>query len=375
MNSFNTINNIKSIESGLFSHENNGDAWSEFSEGLLNYRMSKNATDPRKEREFLLQAVKNFTQFISLKPDYNPAYSYLGISYYLLGKYKLALKALNESISMSHDSNNINLILYRGLTWQKLSEDKKALNDFSYIIEHAPDCRDAYYYRALLHIDAGHCEAAIGDLSSALNLDRERHVRCNETQTGYLPAEDLRVMRAGCYFIRRDYQNAIYDYTKVLEKRPDYGILCKRGECYYLAGDYNNALADLSGIAEHDPYNYEAFYIRGSVYIALSEYERSVSDFTSAVSLLLNNAKAFIRRAYAYSFLGSYTDALKDLETAKEIEPDNMELYRTYGVVFLQMHMRTKAAEYLRIAASLGDKVSQNWLKKKGFTLKEYGQI
>jgi tetratricopeptide (TPR) repeat protein len=173
----------------------------------------------------------------------------------------------------------------------------------------------------------------------------------------------------------RDYNNAIYDYTKILEKDTNTGILCKRGECYYYTGNYIKALADLSSVIEEDPYNDGAYYLRGSVYIALSDFELALSDFTQSVNLLLNNAKAYIRRAYVQSYLGNHTEALKDLETAKEIEPSSMELYRTYGVVFLHMHMKAKAAEYLKIAAGMGDKASQSWLKKKGFTLKEYGQV
>ena len=155
----------------------------------------------------------------------------------------------------------------------------------------------------------------------------------------------------------------------------DNEILCRRGECYYLTGENDKALIDLTAAIEENPYNHEAFYLRGSVYIALTNYEPALDDFTSSVNLLLNNVKAYIRRAYVQSHLGNHTEALKDLETAKEIDPNSTELYRTYGVVFLQMHMRAKAGEYLRIAAGMGDKVSQNWLKKKGFTLKEYGQI
>jgi len=365
MNAVNTINKITNPEAGLFNQADGDAVWKDFSEGLLNYRMSKNSKDSGKRNELLKQAVKKFTNFISLKPDYNLTYCYLGISYFLLGNYNLALKALNEAITGSKERININLILYRGIVYQKLLEYKKALNDYSFVLEQAPDNTDAYYHRALLHIASGYPDEAISDLSNTINLYLGRHINHSGIDPEYPAAEELRILRAECYFTKEDYHNAIYDYSKVLDAEPDNEIRCKRGECFYLIGEYDNALADLSEVVENDRLNYEAYYLRGSVYIAQADYERAVFDFTSAIGLFLNNTKAYIRRAYAYSYLGSHTEALKDLETAKELCPENPELHRTYGVVFLNMHMRIKN---LKIAASLGDKVSQNWLKKKRIT-------
>jgi tetratricopeptide (TPR) repeat protein len=362
----------KLSEDNLFNSYSRDSVWKEFSEGLLSYRMSKNRLKLSKKNKLLKRAIKKFTHFISLVPDYNPAYGYLGISYYQMGELNLALKSLNEAISRSEKKHNFNLILYRGIVYHKLSDNKKALADFSYLVNNSCENLNAYYHRAILFWEEKRYKDAIVDLTKAINILLRNDIYYTGTDLECPPTEQLRKLRAECYLRIKDYRNAITDYSKILETDYDNETLFSRGKCSYFLNNWDDALADLRLVAKNDPYQHEAFYLCGEINFELLKYENAIEDFTKSISLLLNNVKAYIRRAWAYCQIGCVTEALKDLATAKDLDPENAELYRIYGVVFLNLRMPVKAIESFRISANLGDEISQEWLRDNKLLINYY---
>jgi tetratricopeptide (TPR) repeat protein len=258
------------------------------------------------------------------------------------------------------------LYLYRGYANEHSGNPKKALADYSEAIHINPAYYDAYYLRSSLCFKMKKFNTVILDTTTAINLPSE--LKRQDTRFSGLSCVDdnvLRNLRADACFFSGDYRNAANDYTLLLGSR-NYSAeaLRKKAECLYHLGSFTEAVKIFTRVLERDPYSAEAYFLRGSIYLNDEQYELAENDFTKSISLLLNNTKAYIRRAYAESFNGRHTDALKDLETAKALEPDNPELLRTYGVVFLNMKMKVKAIDYFRRAANTGDTVSSNWLKR-----------
>jgi tetratricopeptide (TPR) repeat protein len=100
------------------------------------------------------------------------------------------------------------------------------------------------------------------------------------------------------------YDQAIDDYTKAIELRPDYAEAYNdRGFAYYLKGDYPRAIADYTRAIELRPDYPKAWNNRGVAYMAGGYGSaKSVPDFDRAIALKPDFRYAYINRANARLF-------------------------------------------------------------------------
>lgn len=102
-------------------------------------------------------------------------------------------------------SNDVSAYYNRGYARFKLKEYKKAINDFSRVIENSGSSESLFY-------------------------------------------------RGNCYYSLKDYQNAYTDYTKALELEPDnYDILYNRGYAGFRMQEYESAIKDWKRAIELNP--------------------------------------------------------------------------------------------------------------------------
>ncbi|NJM90499.1 MAG: tetratricopeptide repeat protein [Hydrococcus sp. RU_2_2] len=93
--------------------------------------------------------------------------------------------------------------------------------------------------------------------------------------------------RGRVYRDLQQYQNAIADYTKVIELAPDRAdIYVSRGNIYYELQQYQNALADYNQAIEIDTNYGFAYYSRGLLYDLMEDREKALADLEKAVRLV-----------------------------------------------------------------------------------------
>jgi len=170
---------------------------------------------------------------------------------------------------------------------------------------------------------------------------------------------------------KKDYDNAITEFTKAIRLNPNNAILyLKRGEAYYWEEDYDSAITDythatqlniedaLSGSGSYNrrqdediaitalthaiqlkPDFERAYYTRGLMYYwkAYSKDE-AISDFTKVIQLNPNNAEAYALRGWAFykktfSNNKDKDSALADANSAMLIDPDNDAANELYDLI------------------------------------------
>ena len=153
----------------------------------------QNAPNPTKEwltnaKAGLDGAIADYTKAIELKPDYADAYYHRGLA---------------KQAKCS----------FGGFVWTERGELDEAIADYTKAIELKPDYADAYYHRGL-------AKQASGDVAHATGLL-------------YRPHKGKEA--------KGDVADAIADYTKAIELKPDYA------DAYYNRGLAKQAEGDLDG--------------------------------------------------------------------------------------------------------------------------------
>ena len=159
------------------------------------------------------------------------------------------------------------------------------------------------------HRDAGRHEAALADLTRAIELK---------------PDYALALARRGdTYRLMSRYNEALADFNQAIQHDPNYtwAFAC-RGDTYRLMQRNDEALTDLNRALELEPSRVDAIANRGRVFRGLKRYEESLADFNQAVALQPNNAWAIAGRGETYRLMERYDEALADFDRAIELDPN-----------------------------------------------------
>ena len=124
------------------------------------------------------------------------------------------------------------------------------------------------------------------------------------------------------YSERRQYDQAISDYTQALEINPRYA------EAYYNRGNahgkkdlIDQAILDYTKALEVNPRYAEAYYNRGNAHGKKKMFDQAIFDYTKALKINSKYFEAYTNRGSAYSIEGQYEQALSDFSKALEINP------------------------------------------------------
>jgi tetratricopeptide (TPR) repeat protein len=138
----------------------------------------------------------------------------------------------------------------------------------------APDA-SAYVWRGHLFLNRGDLAKALGEFDRAITLDPHDEL----AYIAYLE----RGLIDGTL---ENYENALIDYDRAIELRPEYP---------------------------------EAYLLRGQVYDFLDEHEEAVADYTKAIELKPGFANAYAHRGFALEALGKRRQAIEDWKTAADM--------------------------------------------------------
>lgn len=163
------------------------------------------------------------------------------------------------------------------------------------------------------------------------------------------------------------WKEALYAFTKAIKLEPDYAeAYNNRGATYHILGNYQQEIKDLNKAIKLKPDLVEAYFNRGTAYDMLGIYGRAIQDFHKAIELKPDYARAYLNRGIVYSWLGNYQQATEDYNKAIELKPDYAYAYSNRGDAYKKLGNYEQAIKDYKIAARLGDKDSQEFLKGEG---------
>ena len=133
----------------------------------------------------------------------------------------------------------------------------------------------------------------------------------------------------------RKYDEAIEEYNKAVELKPDYApIYSIRGYAYRIKGDFEAAIKDYNKLIELRPDNADAYCDRGITYSRKGEFARAIQDFNEAIQLKPNLADTYNGRGLMYHQMNEVDLALQDFNKAIELRPDFAKAYNNRALVY-----------------------------------------
>ncbi|MEO8609919.1 MAG: tetratricopeptide repeat protein [Chloroflexota bacterium] len=294
------------------------------------------------------QALVDITQSDTLAPKTPITEFYLAAVYDARGDHQSAIDYLNKAIDKRSDY--LDAIAYRGVEYLQQGDYETAILDFDRALEIKSDFAYAYFYRASAYANLRHYDNAIADFDHAFELEPTykdtyillgmirakasdygrfvSRVRTLNLAIQYNPFNlDLYRQRGTAHSAINDADEAIADFTQVLERNPDDArAYYARGSAYFLSQKHDDAaLADFDRATELDPNLFYVYTTRSTLYMKLKDYPHAIADYTHIIELSPQIPKAFytsaaafydniyLYRGYAYSLNGDHTEAGADL--------------------------------------------------------------
>jgi tetratricopeptide (TPR) repeat protein/Leu/Phe-tRNA-protein transferase len=197
---------------------------------------------------------------------------------------------------------------------QNAGKFQEALDECHKVIALEPD-----HYNALNSM--GCMLDGIGDHKQALfYLNKAIEIEPNNS----LGLFDTYLNRGACYKNLGQYDNALKDYLKAVDIKPnDKYALNKLGCLYNDLGNYEQALYYFNIAITHHPVYYLSYYNRGVVYAKQKKYNLAIEDNSRAIELNSLYIRAYRNRGWCYREIGQYDDALKDYSKAIKLDSNN----------------------------------------------------
>ena len=102
---------------------------------------------------------------------------------------------------------------------------------------------------------------------------------------------------------------------------------------YYLEnGRFEESISPLTEAIQINPET-ESYLNRGNAYVSLGNYKLAISDFDRAIEINPNYAKAYFNRGLAYNILGKYNQAIEDFKIASKLgNKASQDFLRRHGI-------------------------------------------
>ncbi|HEU5227692.1 MAG TPA: tetratricopeptide repeat protein, partial [Ktedonobacteraceae bacterium] len=181
------------------------------------------------------EALADYNYVLELDPDYIDALINRASMLHERGELEAARRDVEHGLTLS--PGNAQFLSTLGLIAMTEERPKDALEAFTTALEHEPALVAAWTNRAVLFFEQGDVEAAIADLTHALELDRNATVLYN---------------RGLAYQAKEQWQQAIADYEQALalDKTDMQDILYQRGICHFQLGNKAQAHLDFKAHLE-----------------------------------------------------------------------------------------------------------------------------
>lgn len=178
------------------------------------------------------------------------------------------------------------------------------------VIRRNPRHAGAYQNRAVFHEKKGEREQAIADYTRAIEIK---------------PEAELFEYRGMQYILTGKSTLALADYTRAIELgRKSTSLFSNRGYIYVtFHKDHARAIADFTKAIEIDPKYVLALENRASVYAHLGQHDNAVGDYTKAIALNSKNAMYHAFRGESYEKLGKKDQAEADYRQALKLDANS----------------------------------------------------
>jgi tetratricopeptide (TPR) repeat protein len=207
--------------------------------------------------------------------------------------------------------------------------------------------RESYPFavRAMIYADVKHDTGrAIADLNEAIRIAP------NDLA--------LHAMRGRLWSVEEQYENAIADFTHVIEQAgrdPKVAVIFQaRGRAYKARRELERAIADFTRALQLQPNAADFLNDRGIAYHSAGQRDKAIADYTRAIAARTKwQATPYHNRGNSYLAKGNLTNAIADFTRAIELDPTLRKSVSCRAVAYMLLRDRAAivdAAAAIRLA-------------------------
>jgi len=307
------------------------------------------------------EAIEDLDKAILLNPKHVGLFNARGICYAKLNRFKEALEDFDKVIELKPDAPWAYLDRGRTLVFSYDPDNpnhedlKQAIEDLNKAVNGMPDNYEPWWFIGAAKMRCeGYTEyQAISDLSEAIELNPECSGALFE--------------RAGCFYKIRDFASSLEDYKaalKISEGSAESHLYC--GACRVeVEKDYAGAIDDFTRAIQKRPDYGDAYAKRGHAYVNIERYRNAIKDFDEALKFPLSfPAQTLSARGIAKSKLNDLEGAIEDYSAAMELKPDEAWLYENRGSLFAQSRKPESAMADFDRAIELAPRTSRPYMMR-----------
>jgi tetratricopeptide (TPR) repeat protein len=324
-------------------------------------------------------AIKFYNKSIRMNPLNDDVYFEMAKIFMSSRKYKEAKKALTEAISL--DPNNLD---YRSLHSKILFELEGSETAVGYLQDLITENKDdpllygniaIYYYKSGQVKQFEHYKGLLEKLpkrdsnffkfmieSSELEGKNKNVIDFCKELLKINPGDiDTRMKLANFLSLEERYFEALEIYNSILERMPGYPLTNYYiGKIYLLQNKNKEALEAGKLEVKSNPTIYNGHFIVGEANRKLEEYSLAVKNLEKAISLAPRSVESLMSLGWI-KFQQNFLEIARELYIrAKNVEPNNPDIRRELGNVYVGIGQSTLAKEeyeiYLKLAPQAKDR-------------------
>jgi tetratricopeptide (TPR) repeat protein len=143
------------------------------------------------------------------------------------------------------------------------------------------------------------------------------------------------LLRGVAWRLKRDYENALRDFSEAIRLEPDAHMAYQaRAAVYHQTHEFQKALADISEAIRLAPEVGLYYNDRGCIYKSLENYNKAREQFDEAIRIQPNLALAYSNRGVNWHVEKKYDKAMADFNKALEIDNKLTHAYNMRGYVW-----------------------------------------
>lgn len=298
------------------------------------------------------EAIDAFTKAVELKPEDASAMNNIGLSYGSLGNLEKSIEYYNRAIVIN--PGLAGAYNGRGAAYATKGLYRQAESDFQKSIKLDPKNDIGFRNLGILYKRTRQYDLAMANFNKAVQVSPEYYQNYSE--------------RGSLFDTLNKYSSALDDYNKALELNQNHIITYNnRGVTYANMGKYDMAFKDFDKAIELGTKDATHYYNRGMAYLNLKNFDAGMKDCLRAIEMKPDYADAYntVGKIY-YRVLNNHESAIKYFSKAIELNATKAEFYADRARAYMDSGNRQRAIDDVKVAARLGDREMQKWLKNQG---------
>jgi tetratricopeptide (TPR) repeat protein len=296
------------------------------------------------------RAAECYTSFLKEHSDRAEVWQRLGLAYYLGNKYDQAVPALQRASEL--DPSLWGAELFLGISEYRMAQFGIALTALQKSLQVKPDVPDTRFWLGSTFMALGKPEEATAELEkvpadSTVAMDADHllvqvYRRVAEDYYGQIQKENsyrAHQLAAEAFAWNGKYQNAILEYRKALQLKPDLeGAHRGIAEMYWEQRQFDRAAQEYQAELQSFPLDDEAHLRIGEYLLAQGKVGEAVTQLETALQVNQTSWEVYRALGHASMASGDMVKAQSLLESAVQKNPSDAyshqllaEVYRAAG--------------------------------------------